>query len=89
MAEKEEKKQDPKGIKIVNGYAELKPSPPGKRPTQICIGAKTYKGDYSKIVGKDDKGKPVVELVKSKVKFVPEACLPAVPEQFHSLFVQS
>ena len=87
MAE-EKKEVKSSGPKVVNGYAELKPSIPGKKPTQICIGAKTYKGDYVKIVGADDKGKPVTEVIKSKVKFVPEACLSAVPDKFLDLFVK-
>jgi len=80
----EEKKA--KGIKIVDGYAELKPSLPGKKPTQVCVGPKTYRGDYIKLIGKDKKGKPITEAVKSKVRFVPEAIAKKLPEK---LFIQA
>lgn len=79
MAEKKEEAKT--GIKIENGYAELKPSIPGKKPTQVCIGAKTYKGDYIKLVGEDEKGKPITETITSKVKFVPEQFAKQLPEK--------
>ncbi|RKX22189.1 MAG: hypothetical protein DRP56_06880 [Planctomycetota bacterium] len=84
MAEKEQTKV--KGIKIVDGYAELKPSLPGKRPTQVCVGPKTYRGDYLKLVGHDDRKKPITETVKSKVRFVPVDIAKTLPEK---LFIQA
>ena len=86
MAQEEKKKPAESGIKIENGYAELKPVEPGKKPTQVCIGGKTYKGSQ-KYKAIDKSGKEKIEVIVSKTRFVPEADAKKLPSKFQKLFL--
>jgi hypothetical protein len=50
---------------------EIKPN--RNRPIEININGRSFRGPVEVVVGKDDKGKEKIEIVKSKTSVIPAA----------------